>query len=249
MQKNPELPSSGERMQPGVKDALIIIEHLHRYLLANRFCKGKTVLDIASGEGYGTEILSRNAEKVIGIDIDVTAISYSSEKYKGPNRSFRAGSATNIALDDDSVDVVVSFETLEHVVGQDDMLKEIRRVLRPGGILVMSTPDKKYYSEIPEYKNEYHLKELYSHEFRDLVSRYFPHVQLLAQFAGSMSFIYPFEDPAINSYWYASVDISGSVSESPIGSRYLIAIAGDSPVNYKQISIFDGHTTDQKIRS
>src|SRR5688572_1731916 len=185
MQENHKLPFSGERMNPEVKDALIIIEHLHRYLLARRFCKGKSVLDIASGEGYGTEILSQHAEKVTGVDLDETAIRYSSEKYKGPNRSFRTGSATNIPLDNDSVDVVVSFETLEHVVGQDDMMKEIRRVLRPGGILVMSTPDKKFYSEITGYKNEYHLKELYSHEFRDLVSRYFPHVQLLAQFAGS----------------------------------------------------------------
>ena len=76
-----------------------------------------------------------------------------------------------IPLDDDSVDLVISFETIEHHDKHHEMMAEIRRVLAPEGILMLSSPDKKYYSDIPKFQNSYHIKELYFEEFKDLVAQ------------------------------------------------------------------------------
>ena len=91
------------------------------------------------------------------------------------------GSVTAIPLPDHSVDMVVSFETIEHLTEQTEMLAEIRRVLIPEGILVISSPDKLTYSDIPGYHNEFHVKELYEDEFVALLQGFFPQIRLYRQ--------------------------------------------------------------------
>lgn len=103
-------------------------EHLHRYAIASEFIDNKIVLDIASGEGYGSYLFTKKAKQVIGIDISSEAISHASEKYKKENLTFKIGSITNIPIEKSSIDVVVSFETLEHIY-EEGMLLEIKRVL------------------------------------------------------------------------------------------------------------------------
>src|SRR6185436_20367656 len=103
----------------------------------------KIVLDIACGEGYGVNLLSHNSKFVFGVDIDSQVISHASTKYKQSNVKFIPGSATQIPLPDFSVDVVTSFETLEHLEDHTTMMSEIKRVLKLNGILIISTPDKK----------------------------------------------------------------------------------------------------------
>ena len=76
-----KLLPTGERMMPEMLHSTIIIEHLHRYALASLFCKNKNVLDIASGEGYGSNILSQYADQVTGVDIDENAVKYAASKY------------------------------------------------------------------------------------------------------------------------------------------------------------------------
>ena len=111
----------------------IRLEHLHRYLLAAELAKGRRVLDIACGEGYGSDLLSQVARLVVGVDIAIEAFEHASLRYHRPNLKFVAGSCTTIPLASGSVDVVVSFETLEHVAEHEAMLKEVRRVLVPSG--------------------------------------------------------------------------------------------------------------------
>ncbi len=163
---------TGERLETFVHNDSTI-EHLHRYAIVNEFIKNKVVLDIACGEGYGSSLLSASARFVTGIDIDNTVIAHASQKYKKDNLLFKRGSVENIPFEDAHFDVVVSFETLEHVSGHTSMLSEIKRVMKPGGLLILSTPNKKSYSDLYDYKNPFHKKELYLQELEKLLNEHF----------------------------------------------------------------------------
>lgn len=163
---------TGERFIPEVFGDWTL-EHVHRYLLACELADGRQVLDIACGDGYGSHMLSRRAQSVIGVDIDAAAIDRARQKYTAENLFFRQGNATDIPLEDNAVDLVISFETIEHLHDHDAMMKEIRRVLRPDGVLFISSPDKYEYSDVPAYSNQFHVRELYFKEFDALLGRYF----------------------------------------------------------------------------
>ena len=163
---------TGERYLPDY-DGDWTLEHMHRYLIAREYVHDKDVLDIASGEGYGSYMLSSVANSVIGIDISEEAILFASQKYKSDNLKFIKGEVCNIPLEDCSIDVVVSFETIEHINNHQRMLEEIKRVLRKDGVLIISSPDKKEYTDIPGSHNPYHVHELYKKEFEDLISSEF----------------------------------------------------------------------------
>ncbi|MDP3028250.1 MAG: methyltransferase domain-containing protein [Deltaproteobacteria bacterium] len=171
---------TGERYLPEMSGP-IVLEHVHRYQLAQGLCDGKTVLDIASGEGYGSAMLASVAKSVIGVDISPEAVRHATEKYASNNLEFRTGSCDSIPVHDASVDVVVSFETIEHHDRHEEMFREIKRVLRPDGILIISSPDKHEYSDVPKYNNPYHVKELYREEFIGLIGKNFKHFALYGQ--------------------------------------------------------------------
>lgn len=137
---------TGERFVP-TEAGEIRQEHLHRYAWASDVVAGKDVLDIACGEGYGSAMLAAKAKSVIGIDVSDEAVAHATRTYVAGNLRFAAGDAADIPLPDDCVDVVVSFETIEHLERQDEMLSQVRRVLRADGVLVISSPNRKVYSE------------------------------------------------------------------------------------------------------
>lgn len=184
------MPFTGERYVPEVRGQ-IYYEHLHRYSLALRLARGADVLDIASGEGYGAAYLSMVARSVVGVDIDPQSVRHAASRYTEMNLSFRVGSCTHIPLADASVDLVVSFETIEHLSEQDQFVREILRVLRPDGRLLMSSPNKLVYSDLPHYENPYHIRELYFDEFRDLLQASFAHCRLYGQRVIGASAIHP----------------------------------------------------------
>lgn len=169
---NEEMEFTGERFVPNVSGN-IVLEHLHRYYQAREIAAGKVVLDIASGEGYGSAILAETALSVTGVDISAEAVAHAGERYRRDNLQYLVGDCAQIPLPDCSVDLVVSFETIEHHDRHEEMLREIKRVLRKDGVLLISSPDKKYYSDELNYANPYHVKELYEDEFKDLINRYF----------------------------------------------------------------------------
>lgn len=179
---NNNLEWTGERLVTDIEGVLGVAEHLHRYALAAEYVLDKTVLDIASGEGYGSHILSMKAKQVTGVDISADAVKHSNAKYtpNNPNLNYLEGSASSIPLADSSVDIITSFETLEHTTQQDEFFTEIKRVLKPGGLLIMSTPDTVPYKK-REPVNPYHLKELTTDEFIQLTGRYFKHHQMMQQ--------------------------------------------------------------------
>ena len=173
MKQQTVLSNTGERMAPEFhRGKLIYAEHLIRYEAALGLVAGKVVLDIASGSGYGTKLLASTASKVIGVDLDAEAIEYAKQNYAAENIQYLLGNATGIPLEDHSVDVVISFETLEHVEGYEAFLKEIKRVLHPKGVAVISTPNKDEFAE----GNHFHVHEFTYPELSALLSKYFEHV-------------------------------------------------------------------------
>jgi ubiquinone/menaquinone biosynthesis C-methylase UbiE len=171
---------TGERLETFVYNS-VTAEHLHRYGLALELARGKNVLDIACGEGYGSNLLSDCARNVTGVDIDSDTITTARGKYQKANLSFLIGSAADIPLPDGSVDIVISFETLEHHPYHVEMFKEVKRVLVKDGLFFISTPDKKNYSDIPAYTNSFHVKELYRSEFCELAGSFFTNYEVFDQ--------------------------------------------------------------------
>lgn len=174
------LPCTGERFLPE-NVGVIALEHLHRYLVAKELARDKQVLDIASGEGYGSAMLAEVASAVVGVDISPEAVRHARVRYPRANLEFREGRADAIPVGDGSVDLVVSFETIEHHDRHAEMMAEIRRVLLPDGVLVMSSPDKREYSDIPRFANPFHVKELYRDEFEALLRQSFRNVAIYGQ--------------------------------------------------------------------
>ena len=224
------------------------IEHLHRYAFAASFITGKTVLDIASGEGYGSHLMAGYASKVYGMDVAADIVEKASLKYKKENLQYLHGSADKINLPDNSVDVVVSFETIEHHDKHEEMMQEVKRVLMPGGILIISTPDKKYYTDIPGHRNPWHVKELYREEFENLIKKYFTNSIFYAQNITRSSVIMPFEHNNEQAIFcegdYSHINMSGSVI--PL---YNIAVASDAPLHAGGLHIFNGTDIYEKSKA
>lgn len=177
---NAALTFSAERMTHG--HALETeIEHLHRYVFARAYCRGKNVLDIASGEGYGAAMLAQVATSVIGVDRCAESVSHANKTHSRPNLEYRMGDVLKIPLDNASCDVIVSFETLEHFYEHDLFMQEVKRILKPNGCLIMSTPNSDIYSAIGTPANPYHVNELSKGAFAALCKKYFKHTQLLQQ--------------------------------------------------------------------
>lgn len=234
---------TGERLETFIysRDA---VEHIHRYAMVNTYIENKVVLDIACGEGYGSNIMSEKAKFVHGVDIDRQTIKYAKEKYKKKNLEYSIGNADAIPLLDNSVDVVVSFETIEHHDKHDEMLLEIQRVLKPEGIVIISTPDKLFYTEKAKFRNEFHVKELYKNEFLDLLSKYFSKKQLLTKkYFNGISMIQ--EEKKTVELNFFSGDYN-RVYEKNIDPLFLVIIASNDHFNYQKTSIFDGSLIIEK---
>lgn len=175
---------TGERCVPWAPDIQVVYEHFHRYLWASCLAANRRVLDLASGEGFGTAILSEVAEQVVGVEIDERAVQHAQLNYEAPNLSYLQGDARDLgSFRNDSFDAVVAFEMIEHVEQQQQVLSEIKRVLGPAGLLIMSTPNKPLYDDALEMANPYHVHELTEGQFSELLLSNFDHSAMWAQHA------------------------------------------------------------------
>ncbi|MGO4551469.1 glycosyltransferase [Lysobacter sp. 2RAF19] len=181
---------TGERYVP-TEQGEIRQEHVHRYAWAQSLAQGREVLDIASGEGYGSAMLAQSARSVTGVDIDPDAVRHAAARYAAANLRFIEGSAAQIPLADASIDLAVSFETIEHHDRHEEMLRELRRVLRPDGVLVLSSPNRVVYSELAGHHNEFHVRELDFAELDALLRRHFPAVRYYGQRMSAGSLVVP----------------------------------------------------------
>lgn len=172
---------TGERYVPSEQGELRV-EHYHRYAVAMQVAKDKIVLDLACGEGYGSALLSLVANQVIGVDISDEAIAHARTAYAArENLRFECNSATDTSFPNEYFDLVISYETIEHLAEQEEMLAEIRRVLKPEGMLLISSPNRPVYSEGRDFKNEFHVKELDFAEFDALLRPHFGQIDYYGQ--------------------------------------------------------------------
>jgi ubiquinone/menaquinone biosynthesis C-methylase UbiE len=171
--KKKTLEDTGERMIPEFHEGLLIYaEHVTRYEAAKQLVKGKVALDIASGSGYGTQILGQTAKKMYGVDVSKEAVAYAQKTFKSPNVEYMVGDGVKIPLDDNSVDVVVTFETIEHIENYQQFIKEIKRVLKPDGLALISTPNDLEFAE----GNHFHVHEFEYDELMKTVRKDFTYI-------------------------------------------------------------------------
>lgn len=222
---------TGERFLPKDCKGEMEIEHYQRYRFAAAFVKGKKVLDAACGEGYGSHILSEKAKEVTGLDISAETVENANKKYGKDNLSFRAGSVESLPFEDDSFDVVISYETIEHVTGeiQESFLKEIRRVLKPDGFLIMSTPNKAVYTDLVKGENAFHVKEFYVDEFEEFLGSCFKYRTVYCQYPEVGYFLSPAGEEN-----QVSRGIYNKEGKQPKDSRYVIAICSDTEKDFAQ---------------
>lgn len=252
----PELEFTGERFTPEcVRE--IFHEHFHRYAWARRLVGGLDVLDCACGEGYGSRILSDSAGSVTGVDIDAPSIEHARRRYGRDGLEFIRASALELPFDDDRFDAVVSFETLEHLAEHDELMTEFRRVLKPGGFLLMSSPDRKTYSDDTGFENEFHVRELYRDQFEDLLQRHFPNFRLFGQKLMFNSALWRL-DAGSNSAECLTSEADGTVTHASHPAPapvYFIAVAAATGADLPEpagLSLFDdraesvyGHYNDE----
>lgn len=226
----PILEFTGERFTPEcVRE--IAYEHWHRYAWALNWVQDRDVLDVACGEGYGTHLMAERAKSVVGIDLDPETIEHAKTRYTRENLSFQVGDVLSLPLEDDCVDVVVCFETIEHVADHTGLMMEFRRVLRSDGLLLLSSPDKASYSDQTGYDNPFHVKELYREELDALLKAHFKSHKLWAQKLIFASSIWPMpaeaNEPSSSSVEWVmqdaqQIESGGSPQHAP---QYYLAVA------------------------
>jgi SAM-dependent methyltransferase len=164
------LPLTGERTVPGLAEENYWFRR-HEVVyqrLADR-CAGRDVLEAGCGEGYGADLIADVANRVVGLDYDESAVAHVRARY--PRVDMRHGNLAELPLDDGTVDVVVNFQVIEHLWDQGQFVRECARVLRPSGVLLMSTPNRITFSPgLDTPLNPFHTRELDAAELTELLT-------------------------------------------------------------------------------
>ncbi|MCS7316210.1 MAG: methyltransferase domain-containing protein, partial [Bryobacterales bacterium] len=199
---------TGERAIPGRIEPDLWNEHVARYLFAARLSAGQRVLDAGCGAGYGAAMLAERARWVSGVDVAPEAIEFARSHYRRENLAFLRASVTDLPFREGSFDLVVCFEVIEHLPRWEAMLAELRRVLAPEGLCLISTPNRLYYGEArgDSGPNPYHHREFDWRELREELGRFFPAVSLYAENHTAALAILPIEPDS---------NVEGAVERDP----------------------------------
>ena len=238
---SPALTFTGERFTPEVRGP-IWYEHWHRYAFVAAIVRGLRVLDAACGEGYGSFMLAHAARQVTGIDISADAVAHARERYPLGNLGFVHGSVTALPLPDACIDVVVSFETIEHLSPQREMLAEFRRVLTPSGVLVISSPNRPVYNEAGQVENQYHVQELDRAELKALLDPAFPEQAWYGQRVLAQSALWAEGGERQLPQFLTLPDDSTQVMAAPASPMYFVVIGAAAGVTLPActaLSLFD----------
>jgi len=213
-----DMEFTGERVVPGKTPETIYDEHIYRYIFATSLAENKVVLDVACGTGYGAGYMADKASKVVGADISMEAVYYARERFSEDNKaSFICTDAVRLPFADDAFDIVVSFETIEHIKQYSKFLNECRRVLKDNGLLICSTPNRRIFSpRLAKPLNTFHVKEFWPEEFSRLLRRYFAGITLYGQCDVKLS------DNSVDRTDYT---VHGFNDNELVSSAYIIAVA------------------------
>ena len=164
------LPLTGERTVPGLAvENYWFRRHEVAYLRCVDICAGRDVLEAGCGEGYGADLIASVARRVVAVDYDAGTVAHVRARY--PRVAVVAANLASLPVPDGSADVVVNFQVIEHLWDQPQFITECLRVLRPGGLLLMSTPNRITFtpgSDTPV--NPFHTRELNATELRELLT-------------------------------------------------------------------------------
>jgi len=181
---------TGERVVPGRTDIDLMNEHAARYAFAARLVGGERVLDLGCGVGYGAARLASEAWAVVALDNALAPLRHGSGEFHPPEVHYVQGDCRGLPFPDASFDSVVAFEVIEHIAEWRDLLQEAKRVLRPAGQLIVSTPNRLYYGESRSEPNPYHVHEFSYEEFQEALNGFFPYTTFFFEnHAGAITFV------------------------------------------------------------
>jgi SAM-dependent methyltransferase len=164
-----ELTLTGERTLPGIPvENYWFRRHEAAYLALGATVRDAVVLEAGAGEGYGADLLARTARRVVALDYDADAVRHAATAY--PRIAVTRGNLASLPLADASVDVVANLQVIEHLWDQPGFVAECARVLRPGGTLVLTTPNRLTFSPGGVTLNPFHTRELTGAELADLLA-------------------------------------------------------------------------------
>ncbi len=219
-----DIEFTGERVVPGLVDPDLFNEHLSRYRFAARFAAGGAkVLDAGCGTGYGTAEFGA-AVQITAMDISGEAIAHAVPAFGRAGVGFLQGACEVLPFADESFDLVVAFEVIEHLERWPDLLTEARRVLRSEGVLLVSTPNKAYYAEARAAAgpNPYHVREFEYREFECALKAVFPHVQLWSQNHSELiAFVHGAQSAGV---------LDAPADASPEQAHFFLAACSRSPI-------------------
>ena len=181
------LEPTGERVieehyQNSREDYLIYLFHLATYNFARKYIQEKCVLDYGCGSGYGSALIANDCKQIICIDIASDAIAYAKDHYQAHNLSYetvKPADEASLPFTGAIFDTVLSFQVIEHIGDVQPYLSEIHRVLKPGGVLVLSTPDRTG-RLFPFQKpwNMWHIKEYSTKDLARTLKKYFSSIHI-----------------------------------------------------------------------
>lgn len=179
-----ELQLTGERTLPDIpRENYWFQRHLAAYEIAAGLARGRRVLDIGCGEGYGPALMAEVASRVVGVDVAPEVIRHASESYRKPNLSFSVMEAGGLEFRTGSFDVAVSMQVVEHLRDESGYFTEMARVLAPGGLALVTTPNRLTISpgsDVPV--NPFHLREYTPGELAERLGGYFENVRITGLF-------------------------------------------------------------------
>jgi SAM-dependent methyltransferase len=199
------------RVNPG---PTIPFEYVHRYTYASELLRNKRVLDLAARQGYGARILAETAESVIGLDVDSTVVQDAANKYRRDNLKFLVGSPVSVPISPGhTFDAVICFDAIEDATNPQTFFAEIKRLLKPDGLFLISVPNQS------SRDNLFGTKAFTPELFHHLLKSRFSHVEPFKQEIWANSIIQPDA-------------LSNNGTGRPKGEpQYLLAIASDSPIS------------------
>lgn len=234
---------TGERYIPNYDGVEIEAEHVHRYKVVAKNVENLRVLDAGCGTGYGSFILSQTASNVVGVDISDETITWCQEQYGAPkNLSFIQASLEKLPFANAEFDCIINLEVIEHVDEevQNAFLKEAKRVLKPSGFLIISTPNKTMYTDKSGYHNPFHIHEFYPEEFRAFLSNEFGNISIYNQSLFMVSSILDESNQDLNVQMLKNKDLDDT-------EKYMIAVCSNSKDTLTTVNLNSAYKYDNPI--
>ena len=169
-----KLEDTGERMIPPQERELSVVYEHHKYAYEEtlQYVTDKTVLDVGCGTGYGVKICSETAKFVVGLDYDLSAVEYCNDNFATDNNSFLNSNALILSIGTDVFDIAIAFQVIEHISDSLKFINELKRVVKPSGLIIISTPNVAD-SIKGKYGNPFHINEMGYHDLDNLLRKSF----------------------------------------------------------------------------